>query len=45
MKENNYYQTPQMREIEMCMEGILCGSQSDGSAPGLEKENLGDIFC
>lgn len=46
MKENtNYYQTPQMKEIEMCTEGILCGSDKDGQTSGLHRENLGDIWC
>lgn len=44
MKEN-YYQIPRMSEIEMYTEGILCGSDTDGQAPDLGKEGLGDIFC
>lgn len=45
VKEKDIYQTPQIVEMEMYMEGVLCGSQNGGSASGLGKEDMGDIFC
>jgi len=45
MKENNnFYQTPQMSEIEICTEGVLCASQNNGETTDLGKYTMGDIW-
>lgn len=42
---NNIYETPQMQEVELHLEGILCGSVLDGSGDGNIDDYLpgGDI--
>lgn len=38
------YQSPQVSEIIVCTEGILCGSDRSGQTDDLYKEDLGDIW-
>lgn len=43
-KGNIDYRKPQIKEVEMCIEGVLCASTTDGSTNGLKKESTGDIW-
>lgn len=38
------YQSPQVSEIIVCTEGVLCGSDRSGQTDDLYKEDLGDIW-
>ena len=38
------YQTPQVSEVNVYTEGILCISEQSGETTDLTKEDLGDIW-
>ena len=38
------YHAPEVSEIIVCAEGVLCGSYRPGETDDLSKEDLGDIW-
>ena len=45
VKDHAFYQAPQIIEVVINTEGLLCGSFSGGQTDDLQKEDLGDIWC
>lgn len=45
VKDNAFYQAPQIIEVVINTEGLLCGSFSGGQTDDLQKDDLGDIWC